>query len=148
EEVGRLPDELGAGVAVGADDGLVDVEEAALEVLDVDELGEVVEEAAVAGLAGAEGLGRLPLLRDVADDGDDLAAVEGEQPRLEVALLLVEGEGVLELAEVAGAGDLGEGLGELVADGRGEHLLHGPAEERLGGDVEPERAAGAVVEDG
>src|SRR5690606_16971470 len=75
EEVRRLPDELGAGVAVGPHDGLVDVEETALEVLDVDELGEVVEEAAVARLAGAEGFGGLPLLGDVADDGDHLAAV-------------------------------------------------------------------------
>src|SRR5690606_32151323 len=65
EYIGRLSDQLLALVSVGLEHRLVHIQEAAIEVLDVNGLGEIVEESAVALLARAEGRLRLDPLRNI-----------------------------------------------------------------------------------
>src|SRR5690606_23277707 len=96
---------------------------------DHDVVAAVLDHRAEVLLTAPERLFAGPAIGDVADDRDDRAVIGGEEPCLEGPSTLLVRKIVLEADEGAGRADLLDCVGELVADGERQDLLHGPPEE-------------------
>ena len=144
----RHREELVPRVAVQADRRLVDSEEPqARGIEDPHRLRVRLEQGSVPLDGRLERLLGRPLVRDVADDHDDLLVQEWQDARLELLLPRGDVEGVFHRAEGPGLEDPAHRLPEGRRDLLRQDLEDLPAQERIRRHVEVREPAGVVAED-